>query len=771
MRSKFKNRRALRSIFLMSTLLFSMALLFFTRERSVWNIWNYKILDYAYIAAVKHGHGPKASFSPQIVYLNITEGTYDHFGKHLLDRGDLAPLNQALETVGVEGIIYDIIFARASSPASDEAFADSIDQSGIVHLPVAFTLSDEKAPFQWKKDGAHERIRTDYAEAIHEKNHQNARPFHGMRALTQYPPFALAAAGSGNITAQADEDSLYRHVTLLTQIDQRFYPALSLAIFMDWAGITMADLMVDWGKSITLPATEHSFLDNDVVIPIDERGRTFIPYVDEMGKDFKQMSVHHFLTHFSDPDVRGNLLDFFEGNFVFIGDIAAGTSDLGYTPLEPDVPLITIHASMLNAMLTHTFYTEWPEGHTAMVMIAILLILTVAACFRSSLILYGTGALLLFLLPLFTWFEFIHFTLFPLATVFAAFLMAFSGLIIFLEISTAKDRTFIKQTFGRYVPETVVNTLLDRPELIELGGEERVASILFSDLVGFTTISERLSPQDLVTLLNEYFTEMTTIIMAHGGIIDKFQGDAIMAEFGIPVSTPHHADQAVSSALAMLQKLDKLRKQWKEKGIPELHCRIGINSGKMIVGNMGSDTAMDYTVMGDAVNLASRLEGANKYYGTELMISEFTLASLTPNRFKTRILDFVKVKGKEKAVKIYEVYDAEVFDTENIKDENQVVKAEGQVIKDRRQDIKGDTEEPPHGSHNNDSYYQKYDRAFNAYLDKRFRDAVTLFNDALRLRPDDPAASKMIHRIQSIETGEQSLVLQDWDGAVSLHSK
>lgn len=766
MLSRFKNKKQLRAIVLISTLLFSVGMLLITQGKKVWNIWDYKALDYFYKEAIARGYGPQPSFSPQIIYLNITEETYDYFGKHILDRGDLSPLNKALNDLGVEGIIYDIIFARAGNAHSDDLFTQTIKESGRVYLPIAFTLSDTQAPFQWQKNESHDLIRRSYAEPIQENAIETRRPFHAIKALTQYPPFALAAEGSGDITAVADPDSIYRHVTLITRIDDRYYPALSLSIFMDWAGVTMGDLTVHWGKSLTIPAVENAFLEKDVVIPIDESGRTFIPYIDRMGKEFRQMSVHHLLQHFENPDLRGNLLDFFEGNYVFIGDIAAGTSDLGYTPLQEDVPLVTIHAAMLNAMLTRTFYREWPQQHATYVILSILIVLTAGACFRSSWFLYGSGITIFLSLVLFTWFELIHFSLFPLVTVSAAFLTLFASLIILLEISTAKERTFIKQTFGRYVPETVVNTLLDRPELIELGGEERVASILFSDLVGFTTISEKLSPQDLVTLLNEYFTEMTTIIMAHGGIIDKFQGDAIMAEFGIPVSTPHHADQAVSAALAMLNKLDTLRKQWKEKGIPELYCRIGINTGKMIVGNMGSDTAMDYTVMGDAVNLASRLEGANKYYGTELMISEFTLASLTANRFKSRILDYVKVKGKERAVKIYEVYDAE-----DLKDEGKDVKNEGQDIKDEIQNIKSEGKEALHRSHNNETYYQKYDRAFNAYLDKRFSDAITLFNDALRLRPDDLATLKMIHRIQTLETKEQSPMLQDWDGAVVLHSK
>ena len=180
------------------------------------------------------------------------------------------------------------------------------------------------------------------------------------------------------------------------------------------------------------------------------------------------------------------------------------------------------------------------------------------------------------------------------------------------------------------MPEKVVDTLLGSPEMLKLGGEERVMSVLFSDLAGFTTLSEKMTPTQLVHLLNHYLTEMTDIVLAEGGIIDKYEGDAIMAEFGAPLPLPDHADRAVRTGLKMQRRLKELREIWKGQGLPELRCRVGINTGAMIVGNMGSNQVFDYTVIGDSVNLASRLEGANKRYNTYLMISEFTLDCLTP---------------------------------------------------------------------------------------------------------------------------------------------
>jgi adenylate cyclase len=201
---------------------------------------------------------------------------------------------------------------------------------------------------------------------------------------------------------------------------------------------------------------------------------------------------------------------------------------------------------------------------------------------------------------------------------------------------------------------SLVDELIKRPELLALGGEERVISVLFSDVADFSTISEKLTPTQLVELLNEYLTAMTDIVMAQGGIIDKYQGDAIMAEFGVPVPIEDHALRSCYAALDMMDELARLREKWAAERRPQLHARVGINTGLVLLGNLGSHRIMDYTVMGDHVNLASRLEGANKPYGTRIMVSEFTWQVVQKDLIG-RELDRIAVKGKEQPVCVYEV--------------------------------------------------------------------------------------------------------------------
>ncbi|MEA2060088.1 MAG: adenylate/guanylate cyclase domain-containing protein [Thermodesulfobacteriota bacterium] len=182
-------------------------------------------------------------------------------------------------------------------------------------------------------------------------------------------------------------------------------------------------------------------------------------------------------------------------------------------------------------------------------------------------------------LLLLTWTEMLHFRLFPIVTISLISLVFFSALIIFLEHIAAKEKTLIRHVFSRYVPSAVVHQLLLHPDNLKLGGEERTATVLFSDIADFTAISERLDPEDLVSLLNHYLTEMTAIILKHRGIIDKFQGDAIMAEFGIPLFCEDHADRAVAAGLDMQRRLAELRQEWRQAGIEPVYCRVGINTG------------------------------------------------------------------------------------------------------------------------------------------------------------------------------------------------
>lgn len=727
---KLKNKKLIKVIVSLWLALLAVTTLFGAISSTVWSDFDYKVLDLFYRQAITRGHGP--SVSPRIIYIPITDNSYDTFGKHYSDRKDLARLNNVLTELAVEAAAYDIIFARPSEPAADQLFSQSIENHGKLFLPIGLKVSDQPRDFHWQTGISYDKLRHTYLGTPVER--KSATPYYAVSALMQHDAFSKAAHNSGHISAWADPDGVYRHMIMLVKVDAQYFPSLSLSIFLDYAGVSFEDVTIDWGHHIIVPATPESFLEKDVRIPIDARGRAFVPFARKWDNDFKKMEAHALLAYYEDENLRGNLLDFFEGNFVFIGDISIGVADLGQTPLEVDVPLITLHAALLNGMITNTFYDKWSAWQVGALVGLISVLLVLGALPRSSGWLYLTGLLMGGALGLLTWIQIIHFHLFPVVTAGAATFFIFIGLTIGLEVAVSRDKAFIRRTFARYVPEKVVQELLSNPQALRLGGEERVISVLFSDISDFTTISEKIPPPELAGLLNEYLTEMTAIVFEHDGIIDKFEGDAIMAEFGAPIPVPGHADKAVMCGLKMQSRLRELRKIWVQKGRPALRCRVGINTGAMIVGNMGSNQVFDYTVIGDAVNLASRLEGANKRYHTGLMISEFTHRALTDGLFKTRVLDVIKVKGKTKAVKVFEVYGME---TDRIPSE------------DAR-------------------YYGLYQAAFDTYLEKNFTTSREKFTAALAIRPDDPAAAEMITRIDALN---RNTLPEDWDGSIALTSK
>ena len=698
----------------------------------VWNVYDYKALDTVYRLAVKSGHGPQPSFSPQLIYLDITDSSYDSFGSNVLDRRDMAKINLALKELSPQAVAYDIIFARPTSVQADASFSDSLRQLGSVYLPVGFALDDAPHRFKWHQDQAFTLLAQKYLATVEQDG--EGRPMHAVRVLRQYEDFAAAAFGSGDISALADSDSVYRHCLMVVKVDQKFSPSLSLAMYLDWAGVEFEDIRVEWGKRIIIPAGKNSFLERDVIIPIDRQGRAYVPFVAPRGNDFQQMAVHELLRHMEDEHIRGNLLDLFEGNFVFISDVAAGSSDRGDTPLETGAHLVNIHASMLNSLLTSTFYSAWSCRQLAVLTGAMYLLLLVASFAKHSWPLYLAAAVVVASLLGLSWWEFIHFRLLPLVSILALVGTFFIIQVVILQMNSRRERAFIRSTFARYVPEKVVHELLAKPEMIELGGEERIVSVLFSDLADFTTISEKMAASDLVSLLNDYLTEMTDIILQHGGIIDKFLGDAIMAEYGIPLENSKHADLAVGTALHMQQRLVELREEWQKRNLPALKCRVGINTGRMIVGNIGSHAVLDYTVIGDAVNLASRLEGVNKLYGTSILISEFTHAHLTPGLFATRALDVIKVKGKSQSVKVYEVY--------------------GHTSDQRTAD--------------EERFFRLYDEGFSAYLQQNIDRAQRRFSQALELQPQDQAAQLMLRRCEQFDIQSEN---ENWDGSITLQTK
>jgi adenylate cyclase len=348
---------------------------------------------------------------------------------------------------------------------------------------------------------------------------------------------------------------------------------------------------------------------------------------------------------------------FFKGRSVIVGATAVGLYDLRNTPIEANYPGPELHLTMLANLLDQNFLRSWTQENTFLpwILLALGLLLSIAwstadplssvAILLAVLVVGGGFDLWMFLQR-----KLVLHTFLPWNLVIGIFF----AIQLYRYFTEEKKKRELKSTFSKYVSPAVVDELLRDVKNLQLGGRKERMTVFFSDVRGFTTISEKLAPEELSRVLNLYLTPMTELVFKNNGTLDKYIGDAIMAFFGAPIRHKGHAVDACRCALQSLEKLKDLQTQFAAQGLPHIDVGIGINTGEMSVGNMGSNIVQNYTVMGDAVNLAARLEGINKEYGTRIIISEFTYDEVGPI-FTAREIDRVRVKGKLKPVRIFEL--------------------------------------------------------------------------------------------------------------------
>ncbi|MDY7027113.1 MAG: CHASE2 domain-containing protein [Spirochaetota bacterium] len=347
------------------------------------------------------------------------------------------------------------------------------------------------------------------------------------------------------------------------------------------------------------------------------------------------------------------------GSFIIIGHVGTSTTDIGVTPFDEEYMNVGTHASLVNTILQEEFLDELPEWYSMILglIAALIIALVIWRMAPSTSILTGIVFLLVVVGADLLVFVTTGVYLPPLIPLFSVF-FTIVALTVIQFLRTARDRAYIKNVFSHYLSTEVINDLLSNPDKLALGGEMKHISAVFTDIKGFSTISEQLNPSELVALLNEYLTEMSDIILSQRGTIDKYEGDAIISFFGAPVDYKDHAEKACRAAVRMKKAEEALNKRFLDKKLspaPVL-TRIGINTGPMVVGNMGTAQKMDYTIMGNAVNLASRLEGVNKQYGTWILASETTYLE-GGGDFAARRLDRVRVVGIHEPVRLYELVD------------------------------------------------------------------------------------------------------------------
>ena len=607
-----------------------------------------------------------------------------------------------LRTGGAKVIFFDLSFSETSRSGieDDENFARAMERAGNVLLPVS--LSRKEKSFEETPAGLLERF------SLSPKDLPDESFPRAISATLPVPVLLEASKGAGNVLFLPDSDGIFRRLPLAFSYQDLIIPAIPLALARYIRG----------GE--TPPG-----------IPLDQSGQMIIRYYGRAGT-YKTYPIAAVINSWAqveegkEPQIPPQE---FAGKIVLIGASAPGLLDLRPTPLSAVYPGVEIQATVLDNLLRGDFIRAQPQ----FLFIVLVLFFASLTAVGASMLRKIWQIVVVFLICLaipfgavwlaFSWGYWLEFVV-PEFAVLASFI----GASLLNYSVEGRQRRFIKGVFRHYLSPDVIERIIENPSLLSLGGEKREITSLFSDLAGFTSISEALSPEELVGLLNDYLGEMTDIILSSGGTLDKYEGDAIIAFWNAPLDQPDHALKACRAALRCQERLGELRGHFTEKIGRPLTMRIGLNSGPAVVGNMGSSGRFDYTAMGDTVNLASRLEGVCKQYKVPILVGEETFGRVKQD-ILAREVDTIRVVGKKKPVSVYEI----------VGEKGKAAEAEIEKL-------------------------GIFAQAREAYRHRDWEKAVALFGKL----EDDPLAELYLTRCRSLE---QAPPPEDWDGVFDLKQK
>ena len=613
---------------------------------------------------------------------------------------------------GARALIFDILFTERSGYGyeDDDYFAEVVKDAGNVYMPI-FMTSRER-PKESAEGAVLER-----ALVVEDESRIEWESYTSL--VLPLEEFTRSAKGLGNVMMAPDADGVYRRVPLLAKYEGKFLPSLPLAAVVDLLGAERVS--VDEENRMHLV---------DVSIPLEKDGTMLVKYYGGAGT-YEYYSIASIIQSFArieeglppivDPGE-------FRNRIVLVGLTAPGLFDLKPTPFSSVYPGVEVHATVIDNILRHDFLTRIRAGALFLFVFTVTIFCGAAVSHFITLKISIPIVLACVVVPfLVAFIAFTHGVWVDLVALEAGILLTFGFASVVSYSTEGRQRRFIKNAFKYYLSPPVIDELLRSPERLKLGGERKELTVFFSDVAGFTSLSEKLAPEELSLMLSRYLTRMTDIILAHQGTLDKYEGDAIMAFWGAPLAQPDHARRACLAALECQAALRSLKDEFRECGWPPLDARIGINSGDMVVGNMGSRERFDYTVLGDEVNLGSRLEGANKEYGTHIMISERTY-HLVKDGLETRELDMLRVKGKQTPVRVYEV-----------------LAKRGEL-----------TEETTRAM-------QLFAEGLSLYRERRWREAIEVFKKL----PQDPASAVFLRRCAELLQSPP----QEWDGVYVMRTK
>jgi adenylate cyclase len=633
-----------------------------------------KILDYRFLLR------GRAVIGDEVVVIAIDEKTLDELGRWPFPRSYFVDVVDNLNAMGVRAIGFDMIFSEPDI-YSGISTVDYIKRQGLKQGfddPKLLEFYDE----------TRERLDNDYllaqalsrtpgvilgyffhvrqrdiqymSESDIEKNLKQIGPsryrlisYDSEEAKrisfvdviapeTNIPVISNAAEGFGYFNVFPDEDGTIRWSPLAVRCRETLYPSFALELVRAYLKAPSPDIYISEDGI-------YKVVIGDIEIPTNARGELLINY---------RGPVRTFPYYSFVDIIRGRVdAEKIDGKIALIGTSAVGTYDLRVTPIGSDFPGTEINATIIDNILHRRFISMpvWVQYLNILIVLLFgvllgLVIPRVSAWFGALIGIALTGGWIMFTQYMFVSKNIWIAVLPPLLTI----AIGYSVINLIRYITVERTGKQIREAFQYYVPELVVHEILKNPSMLTLGGDRKEITVLFSDIKGFTSLSEELSPEELVNILNEYLSVMTEVVFSHRGLLDKYIGDAIMAVYGAPLPQPDHPLQACMTAIDMMAELDRLMVRWKAMGRPALSIRIGINTGYAAVGNMGSKKRFDYTVMGDTVNLASRLENLNKQYETTCLVTEYTYLRASDD-IAFRELDLVRVRGKHIPGKIYEM--------------------------------------------------------------------------------------------------------------------
>lgn len=627
-----------------------------------------------------------------------------------------APIVEFCLAAGARAVVFDVLFTESSSyGVEDDLLLAEALRKGRTFLPVF--LSREERPQPTDEKLIIDRL----ALSMEDRLAQTRTPYKSI--ILPVDVLARSTYGFGNVEIPPDADGIYRRMPLVFLYRDKWMPALGLSAF------------AYGGEKLPTVLEENRLSVAGISIPLLSDGNFLLRYYGD-GREFPRFSAfnviqsHLALQEGGEPSYPPEL---FRDKIVFVGFTAPGLYDLKPTPTSSIYPGAAIHATLVENLLRKDFRTRISTISllaltAAAATAAALTVMLVASFWKLGLLIaaYAVGLVLLDVTAFGKnlWID----VVLPLT----GLLLSFATATTFSYATEGRQRRQIKQMFSHYMSDLLLEDLLKNPDKLRLGGEKRVLTVFFSDLAGFTSLSEKLKPEEVVSLLNRYLTEMTDIIMESGGLIDKYEGDAIMAFWGAPIPQEDHAARACYAALDNQHRLAELRKEFAAAGLPPVYSRIGINTGEMIIGNMGSSKRFDFTVIGDNVNLASRLEGAGKEYGTGIIISEATF-SQAADRVEVRELDFLQVKGKEIPVRIYEL-----------------LSRKG-ALEDKMKEVR-----------------DHFETGLAHYRRREWESALEAFRRALAASPDDGPSRTYIRRCEEFLENPPP---DDWNGVYRLITK